>query len=378
MRLLRAGRAQQVSQSCRHDDSKKVCNARRPRLARWLYLLLPQSSCADSVTLRPLQLSGCGYLMQGTASQAAAAEPYLDQDIDLPDANCADNNTCTAGESTHATDHIELDIATCHQAQARIAELQAQKALLVHQYAQAERDMGIFRAHLADRNIESDQLQRQLTESGQKLRRAHSELRDVTLECSALHNRCREFQQQQHQMAQELADTRTHLASTQQELKASKHKNKADAAKNHDLQEQLSVLTQHLTDETVRKSGACTLSIAFDNVQRQQQYTPAVKSLLQPIEDKYVLDVEILQKPKKCNFLLYVTFSSTARLVNFDTHTFEQFKQDCATGEHFLHSYMCSKLSPSCYMQLSMMQDASFCVCSNNPNRVSIVTMQCS
>ncbi|KAL0033735.1 hypothetical protein WJX77_003047 [Trebouxia sp. C0004] len=57
----------------------------------------------------------------------------------------------------------------------------------------------------------------------------------------------------------------------------------------------------------------------------------AVRSLLQPIEDNYVLNIETLQAPKPCSFLLYVTYSSSHRLVNFDNDAFEHFKQSCST-----------------------------------------------
>ncbi|DBA91716.1 TPA: hypothetical protein ACH3X1_003312 [Trebouxia sp. C0004] len=57
----------------------------------------------------------------------------------------------------------------------------------------------------------------------------------------------------------------------------------------------------------------------------------AVRGLLQPIEDKYVLNIETLQAPKPCSFLLYVTYSSSHRLVNFDNDAFERFKQSCST-----------------------------------------------
>lgn len=107
----------------------------------------------------------------------------------------------------------------------------------------------------------------------------------------------------------------------------------AEQARNSDLQKQLSVLTQHLRDEDQKKSGGCTLSIAFDTRQRQEQYMEAVRDLIQPVEDRYVLNVETLQTPKPCNFLLYVTYSSSHRLVNFDNAAFEQFKLGCSTGQ---------------------------------------------
>ena len=127
-----------------------------------------------------------------------------------------------------------------------------------------------------------------------------------------------------------------------QQLAESDRKVEAEQARNSDMQKQLSTLTQHLRDEEQKKSGGCTLSIAFDTRQRQEQYMEAVRDLIQPVEDRYVLNVETLQTPKPCNFLLYVTYSSSHRLVNFDNAAFEQFKQSCSTGQlSTLHHAFC-------------------------------------
>lgn len=149
---------------------------------------------------------------------------------------------------------------------------------------------------------------------------------------------CRESQYKQlddenKKLRKAYNDMEQQQSATVKELVEVKRNREQEIAQNKNLQEKLAVLAQHLDDEALRQNGDCTLSVAFDCPQRQQQYTQAVKSLLQPIVDKYVLEVEILQRPKHCNFLVYVTFSSTARLVNFDNSAFTAFKQGCSTGE---------------------------------------------
>ncbi|KAL0033795.1 hypothetical protein WJX77_005351 [Trebouxia sp. C0004] len=145
-------------------------------------------------------------------------------------------------------------------------------------------------------------------------RAANRENNDLRNRCGQLEHRLHSQQQQQ---TQKLADFDRKFAE--------------DTARNEDLQQKLNVLAQHLKEEDQKKSGGCTLSIAFDTQQRQDQYMEAVRGLLQPIEDKYVLNIETLQAPKPCSFLLYVTYSSSHRLVNFDNDAFERFKQSCST-----------------------------------------------
>ncbi|DBA91712.1 TPA: hypothetical protein ACH3X1_003308 [Trebouxia sp. C0004] len=148
-----------------------------------------------------------------------------------------------------------------------------------------------------------------------------SNCRRLTAENNDLRNLCGQLEHrlhsQQQQQKQKLADFDRNFAE--------------ETARNKDLQQKLDVLAQHLKEEDQKKSGGCTLSIVFDTQQRQDQYMEAVRSLLQPIEDNYVLNIETLQAPKPCSFLLYVTYSSSHRLVNFDNDAFEHFKQSCST-----------------------------------------------
>lgn len=76
---------------------------------------------------------------------------------------------------------------------------------------------------------------------------------------------------------------------------------------------------------------AGTLCIAFDDPDRQKQYTEAVTSFLQCI-NRPELSVEIVTQPVPCSFLLYVTYTSGARMVNFDVAAFRQFTEQCSTG----------------------------------------------
>ena len=167
-------------------------------------------------------------------------------------------------------------------------------------------------------------LQEQLDNTSLRLNQVESQLKQGNLENAELRKACKDVEQQQ--------------SATAMELRESQQKCEQEIAKNKDLLDKLAVLSQHLADEAVRQSGSSTLSVAFDTPQRQQQYTQAFTSLLQPIVDKYILNVEILQRPKHCNFLVYITFSSTARLVNFDNAAYAAFKQGCSTGENAVSS----------------------------------------
>ena len=64
------------------------------------------------------------------------------------------------------------------------------------------------------------------------------------------------------------------------------------------------MLAQHLNDEALEQWGECTVAIKFDTQQRHQQYAHAVKSFLQLLEDKYVLDVKFTQEPIACNLIV--------------------------------------------------------------------------
>lgn len=272
------------------------------------------------------------------SSTAAAGDS--DADILLPDAtvHSASSDTDSDRVQTLVQGLTEQLRQARDQAQAHLGELKVQSSYYQEQLATANHDMGFFRASASEKEKQARQLQnRCLT--------LESQNEHLDLENADLRRNCNSLKQQQQQTSQELADTQ--------------QKHDYEIARNQELQEQVHMLTRCLDEEAVRKSGDCTVLIAFDNQQRQQQYRHAVRTFLQPIEDKFVLDVDVVQKPKACKFLLYVTYSSTVRLVNFDTAAFEDFKQGCPTGEQLLRPCFVG----TCSLQGCLLL-VSFCVLS--------------
>lgn len=193
--------------------------------------------------------------------------------------------------------------------------------------ASTKETMGFLKKKAEDQRSNCRRLQAQVDElqatlpKNERLIAENNELRN---QCDQLEHR---LHRQEQQEKQRLADFDRKFAE--------------ETARNTDLQQKLNILAQHFKEEDQKKSGGCTLSIAFDTQQRQDQYMEAVRGLLQPVEDKYVLNIETLQKPKPCSFLLYVTYSSSHRLVNFDNDAFERFKQSCSTGN--IYSLRCTR-----------------------------------
>ncbi len=218
---------------------------------------------------------------------------------------------------TRAKDEAEVALAL---SELRVVEYS-------QQLASTEETMTFWKKKADDQRRNCRRLQVQMDECHRQLQATLPKTERLTAENNELRDRCgqleRRLHSQQHQQKQKLADFDRKYAE--------------ETARNNDLQEKINILAQHLKEEDQIKSGGCTLSIAFDTQQRQDQYMGAVRGLLQPIEDKYVLNIEILQAPKPCSFLLYVTYSSSHRLVNFDNDAFERFKQSCSTGNAALH-----------------------------------------
>lgn len=262
--------------------------------------------------------------MQAASSIGTASEDSLDRDIHLPDVEGPEESL---GDSCFGGSDGSADLAQSYrEARVVVEQLQVELTRSQQQLAAAEHEMGFFRSAAAKKDSDIERLQSDLHRRDLCLRERQSEVYTLSDRCSSL-------QQQRDSTATQLADVKDALAGTQRELAGTKQELQRQTASCQDLQQQLHVITQHFNDEAVRKGGECTLAIKFDTPQRQQQYTRAVKSLLQPIEDKYVLDVELVQRPRACNLLLYVTFASTVRLVNFDKEAFENFKQGCSAGE---------------------------------------------
>ena len=268
-------------------------------------------------------------LMQAASSIGTISEDSLDRDLHLPDVEGPEESL---GDSSFLGSAGSADLAQIyHAAQVVVERLQLELTRSQQQLAAAEHEMKFFRSAAADKDSHTKRLQSDLDRRDLCLSQSQSEVYTLSKKCSKL-------QQERDSTAAELADTQDALAGTQRELAGTRQELQKQTATCQDLQQQLHVMTQHFNDEAVRKGGDCTLAIKFDTTQRQQQYTHAVRSLLQPIEDKYVLDVELVQRPRACNFLLYVTFSSTVRLVNFDKDAFENFKQGCSAGEQMVHA----------------------------------------
>jgi chromosome segregation ATPase len=230
---------------------------------------------------------------------------------------------------TRAKDEAEVALAL---SELRIVEYS-------QQLASTEERMTFWKKKAEDQRGHCRRLQAQMDECHRQLQTTLPKNERLCAENDQLRNRCGQLEHrlhsQQQQQKQSLADLDRKFAE--------------ETARNNDLEQKLSILAQHLKEEHQKKSGGCTLSIAFDTQQRQDQYMEAVRGLLQPVEDKYVLNIETLQAPKSCSFLLYVTYSSSHRLVNFDNDAFERFKQSCSTGSHLkliynTYSFRC----PSC------------------------------
>lgn len=238
------------------------------------------------------------------ASSPAGSDCSSDQDLELPDAEAE----VFAGERrgswdiTGETDKLKLELADCQE-----------------QLAAASDNMNFFRTSATKKDCEIEHLREQVKQTTLSLRHSESQVNSLKREKVELQHHC--------------SNTAAQVTEVKRELKKSQQNFNKERTEHEKTQQQLVVLTQHFSDEKVRKSGGCTLLIKFDTQQREKQYTSAVTSLLQPIEDKYVLDVKIVQKPKTCDFLLYVTFSSTERLLNFSNTDYEDFKQGCSTGE---------------------------------------------
>ena len=262
--------------------------------------------------------------MQGAPVSATAS--VASSDLDLPDVAGHEEPLC---EST--CQYTAEDLARVYQdAQAEIEKHQAASSHFEQQLAAAKHDMTFFRSAAGEKDNQIRRLREQLGQS-------QSEVKSLKPENAALRNSCSKLQLQKDSTAEQLSDAKQLLAGTKRELSDTRQNLQKEITDHRQTQQQLDALTQHFSDEEVRKGGSCTVAIKFDTQQRQQLYTHAVRSLLQPIEDKYALGVEVVQRPTACNFLLYVTFSSTDRLVNFDEAAFEDFKQQCSVGEPVQH-----------------------------------------
>lgn len=236
-------------------------------------------------------------------------------DLDLPDIAGHEEPVCDS-----PCQYSAEDLARVHkEAQVEIEKHHAASRHFEQQLAAAKHDMGFFRSAASEKDNEIRQLREQLCQS-------QSEVKVLKPENAELQKTCSKLQLQKDSTANQLSDAQRALSDSQ-------HKLQQEVADHKEAQQQLDALTQHFSDEEVRKGGSCSVAIKFDTQQRQQLYTHAVRSLLQPIEDKYALSVEVVQRPTACNFLLYVTFSSTDRLVNFDEAAFENFKQQCSVGK---------------------------------------------
>lgn len=248
-------------------------------------------------------------------------------------ASRSDTSKLHANQAVEPQDLFEAPTQAKEQAEQALVWSELQSATYSQQLTSTEQEMPPWRRQADQRQEECRRLQTQLDSCNRHLQ-AVLPLRDrLGAENHGLRDKIKQLEHKLHSQhaAQHAAHQQQQLAV--QQLADSDRQVAAEQARNSDLQKQLSVLTQHLRDEDQKKSGGCTLSIAFDTRQRQEQYMEVVRDLIQPVEDKYVLNVETLQTPKPCNFLLYVTYSSSHRLVNFDNAAFEHFKLGCSTGQ---------------------------------------------
>ena len=197
--------------------------------------------------------------------------------------------------------------------------------------------MVFWRSSAGDKDTRIQRLQHQLQECKSQLSQSRTSQTNLQSANADLQRSQTKLQEQHKETAQELAQKTKQAAGIEADLADTKQQLQKKSAECNSMQNQLNVLAQHLNDEALKKGGECTVAIKFDTQQRQQQYEHAVKSLLQPLEDKYVLDVRFTQEPTACNLLLYVTFSSTVRLVNFDKDAYEDFRKNCATGDFTLY-----------------------------------------
>lgn len=85
------------------------------------------------------------------------------------------------------------------------------------------------------------------------------------------------------------------------------------------------------TDSNSRSSNCSTVSIAFDGQQRRMVLEHAVRAFVQLAAEGYAVSAEVLDQPKPCDFLIYVTYTSTPRLVNFCQTAFDDFRMACHT-----------------------------------------------
>ena len=265
-----------------------------------------------------------------------------------PDSNlsrrASQAETSNAIQAVEPEDLFEAPAQATEEAEQALARPELQVAQYSQQLTSTEQEMSPWRTQADQRRAREEHrcLQAQLDNCNRRLQaalprndRLVKENVGLQDQVNLLEHKLHSQQQQQQQVAmQQLAESHRQVA--------------AEQARNDELQKQLSVLTQHFRDEDQKKSGSCTLSIAFDSRQRQEQYMEAVRDLIQPVEDRYVLNVETLQTPKPCNFLLYVTYSSSHRLVNFDRAAFEQFKQSCSTGQLCTLSHACCLMTCIC------------------------------
>lgn len=96
---------------------------------------------------------------------------------------------------------------------------------------------------------------------------------------------------------------------------------------------------EHKANQMRGNSSGTSVCIAFDRQQRQQQYEKAVLTFVKDATAGHKeVKRHVLSEAKPCHFLVYVTFSSTPRLLNFDRTAFETFKAKCETGEDSLIS----------------------------------------
>lgn len=240
-------------------------------------------------------------------------------DLDLPDIAVHEEPLCNSPYQYSAEELAKL----YRDAQAEIEKHQAASRYFEQELAAAKHDTMFFRSAANDKDNQIRKLREQLDQS-------QSEVKMLKPENAELRKTCSKLQLQKDSAADKLSDAKRELSDIHQKLQR-------EVTDRKQAQQQLDVLTQHFSDEEVRKGGSCSVAIKFDTQQRQQLYTHAVRTLLQPIEDKYALGVEVVQTATACNFLLYVTFSSTDRLVNFDEAAFERFKQQCSVGEQLRH-----------------------------------------
>lgn len=124
---------------------------------------------------------------------------------------------------------------------------------------------------------------------------------------------------------QELVLLRRQLDQARRELAEKTETAKALQEDKNSLVKQLDTARQHIdrlqsfrADETRRTSSQCVLYIAYDDTRGRTdiatKYAAAVKAFIEPLEDDYIIRREHIQQPRKCRFLLWVTFSGGDRL----------------------------------------------------------------